>query len=103
MKYLILFSLLFSCSPKKPEVPKTEAAKVTVYPGACYRYPNVKMEDIHVKVIRTYDKGGFYGEFIHNKTYFNYIHDLSTASHVKEIDCQMYDDLKSISKPWSNG
>jgi hypothetical protein len=104
-KGIILVLLLIGCCPKKPETPKkvnteTVSDVVSVMAGSCYRYPNVHKQDVHMKVIKTYDKGGFFAEFIVQKTIFTDIHEFTEgARHLKEIDCYMFEDLKSISKP----
>lgn len=103
---LILALLLVGCCPKKPVESKPipidlpPAEKTSVMAGSCYRYPNSNQQDVHMKVIKTYDKGGFLAEFIVQKTIFTDIHEFKDgARHLKEIDCYMFEDLKSISKP----
>jgi hypothetical protein len=104
MKYLFLALVLIACCPKKPEQPKVvenNTETITIIAGSCYRYPNSNQEDVHMKVIKTYDKGGFFAEFIVNQEYFTDVHEFPKGTnHVKEIDCYMFDDLKSLSKPW---
>jgi len=104
-KELILVLMLIGCCPKKPtDKPtavntETTTESVTITAGSCYRYPNSNHQDVHMKVIKTYDKGGFFAEFIVEKTIFTDIHEFKDgARHLKEIDCYMFEDLKSISK-----
>jgi hypothetical protein len=112
-KGLILLLFIAGCCPKKPEqtivdvinnLPKTEEPEIQpIIAGSCYRYPNKNQQDVHMKVLKTYNKGGFMAEFIVEKTIFTDVHEFTDgARHMKEIDCYMFEDLKGLSKP-SNG
>lgn len=92
MKYIFLVLLLIGCTKQQ------NGSQVTL--GLCYRYPNSEQQDVHMKVIKTYDKGGFMAEFIVNKHIFTDIHEFEADfRHLKEIDCAMFYDLKSMVRP----
>lgn len=94
---ILLLLLAFACNKKEP--PKVETATVyKVEVGSCYRYPNVDQQDVHTKVMKVYSNYGFMGEFIveKSKPFKSVLSDGLSNRHVKKVDCEMYDDLRSI-------
>ena len=98
MKTLLVLLLLSSCGPK-PEATAVEDMTF-IYAGSCYRYPNTNNNDVHVKIIKKYTNGEVLGEFIVEKKYFTDIYDVYGARHLKEIDCEMFNDLRFVSTEW---